>query len=98
VGVFYLSLPKEANEMKAIAKESDRRGRSNLRAYLPIATKQRLVAAAELNGLTLTGLIEAVAENAHRILPLLRLDGGDAQMPMHNRASEVSPDSSAVAV
>jgi hypothetical protein len=85
--------------MKAIAKESpDRRGRSNLRAYLPIATKQRLVAAAELNGVTLTQLIVAVGENAHRILPLLRLDGGDAMPQKHNRASEVSPDSSAVAV
>ncbi len=74
--------------MKAIAKESDRRGRSSLRAYLPIATKQRLVAAAELNGVTLTGLIVAVAENAHRILPMLRLDGGDAQM--QNAKSDVS--------
>jgi hypothetical protein len=72
--------------MKAIAKESpDRRGRSNLRAYLPIATKQRLVAAAELNGLTLTGLIVAVGENAHRILPLLRLDSGDA-MPQNAKS------------
>jgi hypothetical protein len=64
--------------MKAIAKESpDRRGRSYMSAYLPIATKQRLLAAAELNGLTLTGLIVAVGENAHRILPLLRLDSGE---------------------
>ncbi len=64
--------------MKAIAKESpDRRGRSYMSAYLPIATKQRLLAAAELNGLTLTGLIVAVGENAHRILPLLRLDGAE---------------------
>ncbi len=69
--------------MKAIAKESpDRRGRSYMSAYLPIATKQRLLAAAELNGLTLTGLIVAVAANAHRILPLLRLDTGDA-MPQN---------------
>ncbi len=61
--------------MKAIARESqERRGRSHLSAYLPIATKRRLVAAAELNGITLTTLIVAVGENAHRILPLLRLD------------------------
>ncbi len=86
--------------MKAIARESQwRQGRSHLSAFLPIATKQRLVAAAELNGLTLTGLIVAVGENAHRILPLLRLDSGDAMPQKHNRTSqEVSPDSSAVAV
>ncbi len=85
--------------MKAIAKESRwRSGRSHLNAFLPIVTKQRLVAAAELNGVTLTELIVAVAENAHKILPLLRLDGGDAMPQNTNRASEVLPDSSAVAV
>ncbi len=61
--------------MTAIARESrERAGRSHLSAYLPIATKRRLVAAAELNGVTLTKLIEAMGENAHRILPLLSLD------------------------
>ncbi len=85
--------------MKAIARESqERRGRSHLSAYLPIATKRKLVAAAELNGVSVTSLIVAVAANAHRILPLLRLDSGDAMPQMHNRASEVLPDSSAVAV
>ncbi len=76
-GVFVVYAIGET-QMKAIAKESpERRGRSYMSAYLPIATKQRLVAAAELNGLTLTGLIVAVGENAHRILPLLRLDGAE---------------------
>ncbi len=84
--------------IKAIARESlDRRGRSYMSAYLPIATKQRLVAAAELNGVTLTALISAVAENAHLILPLLRLDSGDAMPQNTNRASEVVADPSAVA-
>jgi hypothetical protein len=86
-------------QMKAIAKESpERRGRSYMSAYLPIATKRRLLAAAELNGVTLTGLIVAVGENAHRILPMLRLDSGDAMPQNTNRASKVSPDPSAVAV
>ena len=85
--------------MRAIARESqERRGRSHLSAFLPIATKRRLVAAAELNGITLTTLIVAVGENAHKILPLLRLDSGDAMPQNTNRASKVSPDPSAVAV
>ncbi len=64
--------------MKAVARESQARcGRSHLSAYLPIKTKKRLMAAAELNGLTLTSLIVAVGENAHRILPLLSLDNAE---------------------
>jgi hypothetical protein len=77
---------------KAIARESvEREGRSHLSAYLPIEKKKRLVSAAQLNDVTLTSLIVAVATNAHLILPLLKLKDVE-----QNDGSQIRKDSAAV--